>query len=481
MKESKKQMVTYEHLWIRGYDFLHIEKFELIQKINEHAKLYFTGIIEQEKEEELVFYTQAGQQIEVYYKINAEDEARCMFCGTVINVSVTEEKQIKHLEVEAYSNSYLLDEQLISRSFQNTSETYQQVINNVLSDEANAEAVYLESAAKPTKEFIIQYRETDWEFIKRLASRFHVPLLPVLDAKVPKFYYGIAEQKQAEEIQVLSYRMKKDIQNYQVERSNYLQGMKEADYITFEVDSWDIRRAGEAVIFKKVIFYIKKAVYRMEQGVLTGTYSLGSKNSLQQRTIYNKQLKGISLNGTIAGVLRDKVQVQLSLDGKRKNALYYFPYSTISASPDGSGWYCMPEIGDEIRVYFPDTEEKNCFAISSVSSYTPKEGDSSDRMSDPNVKYLRTAANKEIMLAPNAIVINADDGQAKISLDQDGNVYIVGQKNIEISAVEDVTITAGTSLSLYAQNSITFESSNAKYTMEESGDTRMEGNYVLEN
>ena len=281
MKEEKKNAVIYKNLRIVGYDFLHIEQFQLVQKLNEHAKLYFSGTIEQEKEEELVFYTQAGQQIEVYYTMDGIEETRCMFCGTVTNVSVIEERQIPHLEVEAYSNSYWLDQRLQNRSFQTISETYQQVIDRVLSEQPKAESVYLEPASSPTQEFIIQYQETDWNFIKRLASRFYIPLIPVLDVKEPKFYYGVAKQTQAEELSVLSYRIKKDIQRYQMDRSNYFSDINETDYITYEVKSWEIRKVGETVQLKQVIFYIKEAVYQMKEGVLIATYQLGSWNSLR--------------------------------------------------------------------------------------------------------------------------------------------------------------------------------------------------------
>ena len=30
-----------------------------------------------------------------------------------------------------------------------------------------------------------------------------------------------------------------------------------------------------------------------------------------------------------------------------------FPYATVYSTPDGTGWYCMPEIGDAVRLYFP--------------------------------------------------------------------------------------------------------------------------------
>ena len=42
----------------------------------------------------------------------------------------------------------------------------------------------------------------------------------------------------------------------------------------------------------------------------------------------------------------------------------WFPYATVYSSGDGTGWYCMPEIGDKIRLYFPTEKEQDAYVIS---------------------------------------------------------------------------------------------------------------------
>ena len=201
---------------------------------------------------------------------------------------------------------------------------------------------------------------------------------------------------------------------------------------------------------------------------------------MKQHRICNGKLQGLSINGITAGVERDKVKVQLEID-KEEQPQYLFPYSTMSASPDGSGWYCMPKEGDQLRVYFPDEEEENCFAISSVSSYTPQPGDSTDRMSDPNVRYLRTPDNKEIKLTPEGITISADDGQAVIMMDNAGNITISGAASVSMTAANDVNISAAHNISLYATESIKLSGQGGGIELDSSGNTTLTGQYVLEN
>lgn len=60
-----------------------------------------------------------------------------------------------------------------------------------------------------------------------------------------------------------------------------------------------------------------------------------------------------------------KIKLEIDQDSTASGAMW-FPYSTVYSSPDGSGWYVMPEAGDQIRLYFPDEREQHAFAASSV-------------------------------------------------------------------------------------------------------------------
>ena len=78
------------------------------------------------------------------------------------------------------------------------------------------------------------------------------------------------------------------------------------------------------------------------------------------------------MTGKVTAVLADKVQVFLnSVDLQEDSSSNWwfplFPYSTAYSSSDGSGWYSMPAVGDEVRVFFPSGNEADAFAASSVA------------------------------------------------------------------------------------------------------------------
>ncbi|MDY8026359.1 hypothetical protein UYY96_27830, partial [Paenibacillus polymyxa] len=140
------------------------------------------------------------------------------------------------------------------------------------------------------------------------------------------------------------------------------------------------------------------------------------------------------------------------------------------ASADNTGWYCMPEDGDSIRIYFPSYKEEEGYAISSVKREPqPSTGKSSatsghatastssagsksssalsaaapapDRMADPAIKTLRTKYGKEIMLAPDQIVISGNG--MSIAINDKTGIDIVSGKNVSISAASDIVMSSG--------------------------------------
>ena len=69
----------------------------------------------------------------------------------------------------------------------------------------------------------------------------------------------------------------------------------------------------------------------------------------------NKKIIGASMKGNVTAVKKDTVKVVLMEDETGGWAgQKWFAYSTIYSSPDGTGWYCMPEKGDSVRLIFPE-------------------------------------------------------------------------------------------------------------------------------
>lgn len=477
---SDSKVVIYENLFIPSFSHLHIENFKLVQKLNDHFCLTFSALVSEEENDNAVYYTQVGRQVVVNYTLAGFKKPKKMFQGVVTDVKVKTVGQVSTLYVTAHSNTIMLDALKSSYSYQDISRTYESIVKEVLKRNKGSKAIYDSAASNATKKFTLQYKETDWEFIKRLASEKNLPLIPDYTSEHPCFYYGCKFGEKEHILNIVEYTAGKNIKTFQKDAANYIEGTQEKEYITYQVKSATLLKLGDAVKFKGVKFYVRKAVYELEEGILYGSYQLGRKEHFKQRRYYNKELSGISLNGKVTEVQRDKIKVNLDIDNKKESAKYWFPYSTMSASPDGSGWYCMPKEDDHVRVYFPDTNEKNCYAISSISSYSPEAG-SNDKMSDPSVRYLRTPHGMEIKLEPTGITIDAYDGKAVISLDQQGNITINATKNLNVTAAEGITVNAEKSINMYATEEISLNGADGTIVLKQDGNTVVTGKYVLEN
>ena len=161
----------------------------------------------------------------------------------------------------------------------------------------------------------------------------------------------------------------------------------------------------------------------MEGSILKHQYTLTTKKGLSQNTLYNNQLIGLSLQGKVIDVSRDNVRVHLEIDdGQNKDESWWFHYSSVYTAEGNSGWYCMPELNDHVRIYFSDNKEENGMAISSVRKNSRAGGN--NKVDNPDVKCFRTKSGKELMFSPEEILITASDGDVFIRLSESDGIEI---------------------------------------------------------
>ena len=175
--------------------------------------------------------------------------------------------------------------------------------------------------------------------------------------------------------------------------------------------------------------------------------------------IYNKNLIGISIFGTIAEVSRDKVRVNLEIDEEGESSnLYWFPYASVASSPDGGGWYCMPEIGERVRLNVPGKDETKAFVINSIDEEDISNAKEDDRMANPQDKSLQTDSGQEVKFTESGVAIESNGGEASMNLNKDGTVTVVGQKSIEITCGNTIEIRSENNINILAEEDININS-----------------------
>jgi hypothetical protein len=430
--------ITGANLQIAPFELKQLVELKLTQRINEHARLRFKGVIAEEAKDQPVADTAAGTFVELN-RVDFDSTKTLLFKGIVSRVEIKAVRDIYYIEVEALSATKLMDVKLKSRSFQNENLTYESLLKQIVSEYNGAIKDFASNGQKIGK-VIIQHNETDFQFLKRLASCFNVGLIPYLLTDKPRLYFGIPDEGvEPVKLENAHYRVSKKLGEYRYSSENSIPGITESDFIYYEVESEQQVNLGAEVSFNGTTLYVCEAISFLENAVLKDHYLIAPKKGLSQKTIYNDQIVGQSLEGRVIDVAKDQVKVHLDIDPEQKvNEAFWFPYSSVYTAEGNSGWYCMPEKEDFVRIYFPSKKEEEGVAISSVRK------DSSDskhnKLSDPDVKYFRTKAGKELMFSPSEIVITGKDDEIFLRLNDQDGITIYSKKKVNIVAKQDLTV-----------------------------------------
>ncbi|WP_027624794.1 contractile injection system protein, VgrG/Pvc8 family [Clostridium lundense] len=453
-------MYTQGDILVAPYKFQKITKLKITREVNEHARLYISGIIDEENADKYVETADAETNIALSLK-DEKNSVTNVFQGVVTNIQVNANREVRTLEVEALSRTFLMDIKKKSRTFQNENLSYKDVLNIVNSGYSNIKMS--DKIANGTKidKFIVQYKETDWEFIKRLASHFNVPVVSECQLENIRYSIGNSGCCKIYKLDEFNYSIKKELQEYKLKSGNGVNGLNDVNLINYEVITNKVMYLCNLVNFKGRNLYIYKSEMELINGVISNKYVLRDEKGIKVRRIYNNKIVGISLEGNILDTKNDVVKINLKIDGN-KGGSKWFPYSTVYSSPDGTGWYCMPEIGDAIRLYFPDNEEKNAYAISSVNI----KSSNSKKRSDPSVKSLGTKYGKEIVMKPGAVEI-IGNGNLLMRLTDDGGIEVKSDKKIVLDAKEDIEITGGGKVSIQGSSGVNLTQAGANVKIQD--------------
>lgn len=441
---------TYGDIIISPYKFTKINEIKIVRELNEHAKLYITGVISDENVDKYVEAANGGESIKVSVKDN-EGNVIDLFQGIVTNIGINARDDVRCLKVEALSQTFLMDIEKKNRSFQNEDNTYDDIFNKINKGYNNAQVFdEITNGAKIDK-LIVEYAETDWELIKRLASHFNGAVVSECQLTDIKYSLGASGDRKTYELNEFNYSIKKGLQEYNIKSANEDYELIDVDLISYEVLTHKILNLYSQVNFKGRKLFVYRCEIEMVDGVLSNKYILREERGMKVRKTYNNKLVGVSLQGRVLDTKNDKVKISLEIDGSptEKNGIRWFEFATIFSQPNGTGWYCMPELGDVIRLYFPDNIEKNSYVISSM--HYPS-SDPNKRV-DPNRKSIGTKYGKEIVMKPGEVDIIANENLL-MRMTDDGGIEINSDKKIILDAKDDIEINGGANIKIKGHSGI---------------------------
>lgn len=162
-------------------------ELEFVKKINEHARLFVRGVLKEGEEDSMISQQWDKKPVKLL------EAGKTLFCGVATDVGVVCESGVYYLEAEAVSWTIELDRTEKKRSFQEKGRSYKSIVNEI-AGEAGA-TVKCVAPDKQIENLLLEYRETDWEFLKRLASHSNSVLVADPTGEKPSFSFGLADGK----------------------------------------------------------------------------------------------------------------------------------------------------------------------------------------------------------------------------------------------------------------------------------------------
>lgn len=440
-------------LVITPFRLLDILECTICKEVNQHFTAKFVGHIPQTDNDEIVQRCPKEQAVCIK-TVDETGEEKVFFKGIVRRISSKNVGGLRTLTVEAISRSWLMDVQEHTRTFQYEEQTYQAVAN-FIKEKNQAAFVYTRGMEEKTGEIIVQYEETDWKFLKRIASQINTVIVADTENDNIAMCFGIPEKTVSYRAKSPTYEIQERLDEYTDKMVHQVAQYTEQDALNYILDEREIWELCAPVSFLGNLLYIHKIVSTYDGKELLHTYDLRSKNGFKTKRQNNHRMAGRSIKGTVIDVTNHFVKVHCDVD---ENQLLpyakWFEYSTVYSHPNGTGWYCMPETGDAVRIYFPDEWERTGYAISAVHIDNP-----SQRRIDPNIKTLCTIYGKEIEFTPETIRITNNKGMT-VLLDDHQGITLDSNKDINFFSAENIHISSAKSVGIHGQKSVDLKQRN---------------------
>lgn len=474
MTANLSEVITFHHIKvIWPYGDVRLQHVEMTQGFGEHARLLITGYMNEEYEEKIINSSQSGDLIELW-RIQDDGQEIPLFMGQLYCVDVQKIHNNLFATIHCVSHSFKLDTQLKSRSFQQVNYSYSDIVKRILNEYSNSDMLDEAFGKQLTGKFIMQYQESDWTFIKRLASHVGAIVVPNITAHRIQFWIGIPQGRRQISLNNVPLQISRNIANYIDKTINGAIRTSPDDFTRYSFEWDEILGLGDEVYCDHKIYVIISRKGSMVSGVMKWSYECALPGGMTVNKVLNPTIIGAAIEGKILEINRNQVRIHLDMDEQQNpNEARWFPYS----AEGNQVWYLMPEKGTQIKLYFPSADEDDAMVIQSVRkqpkrpssislSDESKEERYDRKMSDPGVKSISNPQGKELVLGDSELNITADEGMLYISMNSANGVSLNSTQTIQIQAKGGLELKAS-HISIHGEEGLEIRNRYAKLRLDE--------------
>ncbi|MDR0469899.1 MAG: hypothetical protein LBH09_08000 [Peptococcaceae bacterium] len=417
------------------FPVIELTGLQVQQRENAHALAMFTGILDDETGFDTLHRQLEGKLVRFMDQMDGTP----IFAGYIQTAEVAEESGFYSLSATALSGSIQLDQTKRSRSYQDVTLLYNDVLRMALGNVRDADFI-MRVQDKPIGVPLVQYAETDWEFAMRLASHFNTTITPDMDTGLPRFWMGLrAPFGSAHDFSDCEYRAVIEGKYYDVGASQL--GFSRSQFFNYVVKDFANRPLGGRAHFQgRDLFICRKSCVISEDGLPVYSYTLGQPELLAHQKYYNENLTGLTLLGKVIATQGGTVKLHLNIDESQDMAT---AYNYRWAPPTGNYMYLMPKIGSEVSLYFSDPGEDSAKAVNCVRAGPST---SAPGFANPSKRGLSSEHEKNMLLYPDRFGFESKTGGGPlqlmcndavgVTLETIHSITILGDEGVTLEAPE---------------------------------------------
>ena len=375
-----------------------IMDINIVQKCNAHAVANITVMLEDEQNIQYIY--SLNQKTNVVLKNKTNDII--LFSGALMGITLSVLQGVYTAMLTVKSYTCFMDIKQKNRSFQYDKNTYQNIFQNIIQKEYQGDFIDTASNGKTQCNVMIQYHETDWAFLLRVASQFHAVVIPDVLSDKPKMYIGVP-QGESHKTEYYHYQITRKTADYMLQQQ-YTQQKSLLDFTYLEIETEQNYNMGDSVTLQYVPFIIMEKQMQLKHSKIIFRYKMCQKEGVFTNSYNNDALKGVSIEAKVIDVKRDCLKLHLCIDETQYvSQAHWFPYNTPYASEGQTGFYSMPQIGDSVLLYSPKSCECECYVRTTVRKQKHKN-------SETNIteqKCFETVQNKKMMLSSTQLCFSA--------------------------------------------------------------------------
>ena len=354
---------------------------------------------------------------------------KVIFCGKCISIQISNKDRV---ELELVSLSIMLDKDRKKKSYQDIQMTWEQIMNSAIS---LCDGILHYNAVKGNPSMpVIQYTETTWEFIHRLASKINTVVYPDYIHGEKIINVGIPKGKCSE----INFFLKKlALDERYWKKSEYDREKHLSEFVFYEIYSYENYEIGTIVnIENKKGYILEKRIEAMD-GDLRFVYRVGNPKMVCMDRYDNKRFAGMAIQGTVLSTANETVKLQFEFDDEQDINTAY-PYQWTPES--GNTMYLMPKVGTLVNLFFMNEREESALAISCIR----ENGKTHSKLQSVNDRYLTNEAGKQLYLKP--------EEMGFINEETNDGISILDNDRVQLTTINNISIVSNNKLSINAKN-----------------------------